>query len=356
MEPAVNQPMVSVIINNYNYERFLKQSIDSALAQTYPKTEVIVVDDGSTDQSKDVITHYGSQITPLLKQNGGQASAMNAGYEMSQGDLLIFLDADDYLFPETAEQVVAAWNPAIALVQYRLELVDEVGQFLELHPVRERPLDSGNVLPQLLERGRYGTTVTSGLAFSRHALKQVLPIPAQDFPMSADGYLVTVVPFYGELAVVETPLGAYRKHGNNMWAFASDSIPVERFRKSIEHEFQKYRYLALQAEKQGHQPAQDLGDRDYLHLMSRIASLRLEPSLHPSPTDSGLRLAYRGSLAVWRYSGYASSRKLVLTVWFFWVGLMPKPLTEPAIAWLMASSSRPAWIDSIVKRVRALTT
>lgn len=62
-------PLVSIIINNYNYGRFLREAIDSALNQTYPHVEVIVVDDGSTDGSQEIITSYGDRVIPVLKEN-----------------------------------------------------------------------------------------------------------------------------------------------------------------------------------------------------------------------------------------------------------------------------------------------
>ena len=85
-------PLVSIIINNYNYGRFLAAAIDSALTQSYAQTEVIVVDDGSTDDSHAILASYGARITPVLTANGGQASAFNAGFARGRGDIVIGQD------------------------------------------------------------------------------------------------------------------------------------------------------------------------------------------------------------------------------------------------------------------------
>ena len=101
---------VSILVNNCNYGRFLGAAVDSALAQTHDDTEVIVVDDGSVDDSREVIATYGSRVQAELKPNGGQASAMNVGFSRCRGDVVIFLDADDVLLPDTAERVAQAFN------------------------------------------------------------------------------------------------------------------------------------------------------------------------------------------------------------------------------------------------------
>jgi len=94
------EPFVSIVIDNYNYRQYLGEAINSALDQTYRAVEVIVVDDGSTDQSREVICDYGDRVISIFKDNGGQASAMNIGFARSHGDFVIFLDADDMLFPK----------------------------------------------------------------------------------------------------------------------------------------------------------------------------------------------------------------------------------------------------------------
>src|SRR4051812_2571992 len=97
---------LSIIVSSFNYGRYLPQAIESALAQTH-KCEVIVVDDGSTDDSREIIRGYGDRLRAILKDNGGQASALNAGFAASTGDAIIFLDSDDMLAATCAETVLA---------------------------------------------------------------------------------------------------------------------------------------------------------------------------------------------------------------------------------------------------------
>ncbi len=113
------QPLITIIINNYNYSLFLKAAIESALGQNYPAVEVVVVDDGSTDDSREIIGQYGRRVLAVLKENGGQASAFNAGFARSQGKFIIFLDADDMLLPDTARQVSEIFqaNPSAAKIE-----------------------------------------------------------------------------------------------------------------------------------------------------------------------------------------------------------------------------------------------
>lgn len=92
-------PLVSVIIPAYNREHTVGRSIDSVLAQTYPRIEIIVVDDGSTDGTVSVLEEYGDAIQVLKRSNGGPSAARNAGAAASRGDIIAFLDSDDTWTP-----------------------------------------------------------------------------------------------------------------------------------------------------------------------------------------------------------------------------------------------------------------
>lgn len=172
-------PLISIVIDNFNYARFLVQSIDSALAQTYSRIEVIVVDDASTDGSRDVIGQYAHRVVTVLQaSNRGQGGAFNAGFLASRGDIIMFLDADDWLYPHAAERIASQWLPGQSKTHFRLDLVDAGGVRIDTHPAPEVRLDRGDVVPLLLDFGRYETVVTSGNAFARSALESNLPMPA----------------------------------------------------------------------------------------------------------------------------------------------------------------------------------
>ncbi|MFV4641084.1 glycosyltransferase, partial [Mycobacterium tuberculosis] len=94
---------------------------------------------------------------------------------VARGDHVIFVDADDYLHPDALETMLAAWQPGVAQVQARLDLVDPDGRAYDIFPPPESPLAQGDVRPLLARCGRYATTVTTGLAFTRQALEAVMP-------------------------------------------------------------------------------------------------------------------------------------------------------------------------------------
>ena len=127
----MSEPLVSVIIPNFNYGRFLRAAIDSVLAQSYRNTEVIVVDDGSTDESIDVLRCYGSRLRVVQQANRGVSAARNRGISESAGELVAFLDADDAWYPEKlALQVRQLASSEAGLVYCGVEYVDDEGRLL----------------------------------------------------------------------------------------------------------------------------------------------------------------------------------------------------------------------------------
>jgi glycosyltransferase involved in cell wall biosynthesis len=99
---------VSFIIPNYNHARYVRFAIDSALAQTYTDIEIIVVDDGSTDNSRAVLEEYGDRIRPIFQANAGLSGARNTGVAAATGEYIALLDADDTIEPTYTERMLAA--------------------------------------------------------------------------------------------------------------------------------------------------------------------------------------------------------------------------------------------------------
>ncbi len=105
---------LSVVVPNHNYGQFVGSAIDSALAVDWPEVEVIVIDDGSTDDSWSVIRSFGSRITAIRQERSGPRVACNAGFAASTGDVVIFLDSDDLLDPAIGREIAAVWRPGVS--------------------------------------------------------------------------------------------------------------------------------------------------------------------------------------------------------------------------------------------------
>ena len=217
----MSEPLrVSIVISSYNYARFLEEAIDSALRQTWPYTEVIVVDDGSTDHSREVIAKYPGRVIPVMKENGGMASTQNAGFAASRGEIVVFLDADDALLPTAIEQAVERFaDPSVVRAQWNMWEIDSHGRQTGKQ-IPGRSLKRGNLRDLLVREGPDACVgpPTSGNAWSRLFLSRVLPIPETMFRQHSDTYLMTLAPLYGTIEAVAEPLGCYRVHGENDYA------------------------------------------------------------------------------------------------------------------------------------------
>lgn len=208
-----DRPTVSIIITNYNYAPFLRDAIESALGQEYEHVEVIVVDDGSTDLSRQILAEYEGQIKVILKDNGGQTSSVNAGYRECHGTLVMTLDADDVLETTAISKVVSAWNPDVGEVHFPLKLINQDGSARPgLNPSAR--VAFGDLAAVLLKKGRYIGPPSSGNVYSRAVLDAIMPIPEDNWRHS-DCYLETLGPFYGPVVALDEPLGRYRIHSSN---------------------------------------------------------------------------------------------------------------------------------------------
>ncbi len=231
-----NQPLVSVLIANYNYASYIGEAIESVLNQTYSNVEVIVSDDGSTDDSCSVVEQYARRDTRVKlirrNQNGGMAAATNAAYAASRGEIICLLDSDDTYTPLKVEKVVQqlVTHPNAGLTIHRIMLVDRHRQ-----PIQEIPFltefEHGWIADRVIQRGgRWRDMPGGALCFRREAAGFVFPIPEEEFRRAADGFIFTLLPLLTEVTAIEDVLYDYRIHGQNdygSWRLTAETVTAE---------------------------------------------------------------------------------------------------------------------------------
>ncbi len=158
---------LSIIIANYNYRDFVGAAIESTLAVDWPDKEVIVVDDGSTDDFRNVIEGFRGRVTAYFRPKSTQIGANMFGFDQSTGEIIIFLDSDDLLEPGVMREVATVSRPGVSKVQYRMSLMDATGTQL------------GSAFPQFPLRTipRSSAAAISALCATQPLQGRVTPIP-----------------------------------------------------------------------------------------------------------------------------------------------------------------------------------
>jgi glycosyltransferase involved in cell wall biosynthesis len=220
---SASPPLCSILINNYNYAQFLGAAIESALRQSYGQVEIVVVDDGSTDDSRAVISRYGGRIVPVLKPNGGQASAFNAGFTASSGSIVLFLDADDTFLPHKVDVVVDLFrrHPAVGSV-FHPQILSRDDERL---PALRQVADGEHDFRSRMQRGRAISipAATSGMAFRRSVLARILPMPEAAGISLSDNFLKFMAVGLAPTFFSGDHLGIQRIHGANRYTLRADA-------------------------------------------------------------------------------------------------------------------------------------
>jgi glycosyltransferase involved in cell wall biosynthesis len=345
---------VDVVITNHDYARFLPEAIESACAQTHPDVHVVVVDDGSTDGSRQLLEGYADRVEVVLQERGGQASALNAGLERCRGEVLLVLDADDRLRPQAAERVAAAFaaGPGLSKVEFPMAIIDADGQPTgEVKPGGHLEAPTGD---QRRAELRFPFDLPwlpgGGTGFRTEAVRRILPIPAADYPRSgADWYLVHLTALLGEAALLDDVCAEYRVHGGNAYQQDRDEIDLGHVRESIVFAGATTRSLeALAAELGLDHPHPILSCAD---LANRLVSLKLDPERHPVASDRPLGLLGKAVRATHRRFDVSWPMKALLVAWFALEALAPRALARP-LAELFLFPGRRARVNSLLGRLR----
>jgi len=346
---------LSIIIANHNYGEYVGAAIESALNLDWPKLEVIVVDDGSTDHSRAVIAAYGARISALWQENAGQVAACNKGFRHSRGDIVIFLDSDDLLAPSLARELAAVWTPRVSKVQTLMRVVDAAarptGSYLPQYEVVPSP---EQVRSWAMQSGAYPTPPGSGNAYARWFLERIFPLPERcvHTPVGADGrvapcrlcsfadsYCLAAAPLLGDVKTIPAPLVSYRVHGRNVGALST--LDIHAFGRETARALQRHAYGCEVAAADGLKVSGRAINRSLRYLSYRLASLKLAPASHPLRGDSIGRILLDLHRAFLAPQGLSLKARVVLLAWAWAIALSPGSISRKLVLWRFAAGARP---------------
>ena len=344
--PAVKADVmrVSIVVLNYNYARFVAQAIESALAQTCAGVEVVVVDNGSTDESLSVIARYADRVR-LVRQpvNIGQGQGYNLGFEAARGDWIVWLDADDLLDPEAMATCLALVDDQTAKVQFALRHIGAEGELLGgITPFLRH---AGDVVPLIRRFGHYAGPPGSGNLYRRLAIAPYFPVDPADWPIGTDTVPFITAPFHGRVVDAGPPLGSYRLHQR-----AASNTPgyTGNYAISMAGEVRlnvgsRDKCLALLRERSGIDVAEPPLTLPSL-VRHRILSWRWAPAEHPFPDDRAGPLWHLLRRSLCACPGYTLLGRTLMLLWAAGVLLLPLRMAGALMA-----------IDTLRHRWKALT-
>jgi hypothetical protein len=224
-------PFASVLIDTYNHEKFIEEAVTSVLEQDFPISdrEVIIVDDGSTDRTLEILRKFQTQIRVISKPNGGQASGFNVGIPECRGEIIAFLDGDDWWAQGKLCRVAGLMDgdPTIGMVGHAIieSFNDTSKRIIAPHVQRRFRLDCLSSAEFFrLNRCYLGT---SRLTLRSSVARKILPIP-ESLTIEADEYLFTMAAALTDSVILAEPLTHYRIHGANLFMTPSALAGGER--------------------------------------------------------------------------------------------------------------------------------
>jgi glycosyltransferase involved in cell wall biosynthesis len=234
------EPLVSILVSNYNYGHFIAETIQSALTQTYTNIELIICDDGSTDNSVEVIEEFerkDARLRLIRKQNGGQGSGFNAAFAASRGDIIALLDSDDLFLSHKVERIVANFqeHPDAGFGVHRVIRISVDHRRQGVWPM-SAPLPAGWYGTTLLEDGGVLPYMppTSGLSLRRDVAERIFPLPLDEIMVKCpDQYVTRVAPLLTNVTNTGEALSEYRLHGDNN--YGPDKVTAASFKRELDY-------------------------------------------------------------------------------------------------------------------------
>jgi Glycosyl transferase family 2 len=227
---------LSVLIDTYNHERYIEEAISSVLAQDFPARdrEVLVVDDGSTDRTPEIVAKFAPEVRLLRKPNGGQASAFNFAIPQCRGEIISMLDGDDWWAQGKLTAAIKAFeaHPSVGIVGHgTVEVFPDGSRRTEV--IRESPqfrIDSPE--GARLFRLRKSFLGTSRMSCKADLLRRIGSAP-EPLIVEADEYIFTLASYFSDVLVLPEPFLFYRIHGQNMFHIGTENLGPARRKHAI---------------------------------------------------------------------------------------------------------------------------
>lgn len=229
------KPLITALIDTYNQERYIEQALVSVVEQglSPAELEIVVVDDGSTDDTPLIVRKFLSRVRHVRKNNGGQASAFNAGFSEAHGQFVALLDGDDWWAKGKLTAVLDSFerNPEDAAVSHAYyEVCEHKNQTRLLGPQEEEILNLDTPQAARAAREHWHFLLPCALTARRKVFEQIMPIP-EKLIFSADGPIATASMAMG-VRVLPRPLSYYRIHSSNLNAV--DEQDMAKMRRKLE--------------------------------------------------------------------------------------------------------------------------
>ncbi len=218
LETATSSPLVTILITNYNYAKFLSHAIDSAINQTYKNLEIIIVDDASTDNSQNIIKQYADKDTRVKyifnEANKGQTFSINKGYHLSKGDIICFLDSDDIFLENKVEEIVKYHTKGYDYIYTNYQLIDKNGNICGSSDINYK-CDGYNIFP-VYYRLYYIGCMTATLSITKNLARIIFPLPNEEnWQICSDDLIVIQSSIISKSFFLDKKLTLYRVHNNN---------------------------------------------------------------------------------------------------------------------------------------------
>lgn len=217
------KPSISVLIDTYNHERFIEDAICSVLEQdiSMDDVEIVVVDDGSTDRTPEIVRKFEPRVRLIRKPNGGQASAFNLALPQTRGEIIAMLDGDDRWVKQKLRRAVETLteNPEVGIVGHgHFEAYSDGRPNGMVLPGRNYRTDLSTAQNAELFRHLAGFLGTSKMTIRRSVLDRILPIP-EELNIEADEWIFTLAPALAPAMILNEPLFYYGFHAGNLFQY-----------------------------------------------------------------------------------------------------------------------------------------